>query len=215
MAEVTVLGVGGTNVGTVTEQIALSHTYGSGENDSCRNTVKAVSTLLNGIHIDYYVSMTMDAVEILNDLVGGVTVTVLNDLSHVDPALVKDATLTLTGEQALKYVRNRYGLEDSSNIGRMDRQQQYINALYEKTVDYAAGTEDFSSTVLLQLSEYLVSNLSVSHAEDLLNTIASYTKKDLHSIKGESVVGEKFMEFYPDKASIESIVVELFYKVKE
>jgi anionic cell wall polymer biosynthesis LytR-Cps2A-Psr (LCP) family protein len=159
--------------------------------------------------------MTMDAVKILNDLVGGVTLKVLDDLSHVDPALVKDETLTLTGDQALKYVRNRYGLADSSNVGRMDRQRQYINGLYEKTVEYAAGTEDFSSTVLLQLSEYLVSNLSVSHAENLLDTIASYTKKDVHSIKGESVLGEKYMEFYPDKSSIESIVIELFYKVKE
>ena len=42
--------------------------------------------------------------------------------------------MTLQGEQALRYVRTRYGLEDSTNSTRMARQQQYINALYAKAL---------------------------------------------------------------------------------
>ena len=45
MAEINVLGIGGKKVGTVREQITLSHTYGTGAQDSCRNTARAVSGL--------------------------------------------------------------------------------------------------------------------------------------------------------------------------
>mgnify|MGYP000585160404 FL=1 len=68
----------------------------------------------------------MDAVPILNDLLGGVEVTVLDDFSGIDDTLIKGETVTLHGDHALTYVRERYGLEDSSNSTRMVRQRQYM-----------------------------------------------------------------------------------------
>lgn len=134
MAPVQVLGVGGKKIGTETMQLALSHTYGSGGADSCRNTVKAVSDFLYGIHIDHYLSFDRDAIAKINDLVGGASVTVLDDFSEVDPTLVKGQTICLNGEQAMNYVTARGGMEDSSNLARMERQRQYIKALREKTI---------------------------------------------------------------------------------
>ena len=75
----------------------------------------------------------MDAVPVFNDLVGGVEIEVLDDFTGIDDTLVKGKTVTLMDEHALHYVRTRKDLEDSSNSTRMKRQQQYINALYEKT----------------------------------------------------------------------------------
>ena len=116
MTEVPVLGVKGEPAGTVTEQIALSYTYGSGMHDSSKNTVEAVSMLLQGVEIDHYITMTMDAVPIINDMAGGVTVKVLDDFSGIDDSLEKDKEVTLKGEQALTYIRSRSGLEDLSLI---------------------------------------------------------------------------------------------------
>ena len=84
MTQIRILGVTGEPAGTFTGQLALAHTYGSGEEDSCENTVLAVSNLLYGMEIDHYVSLTMDGVALLNDLVGGVTVEVLDDFSGID-----------------------------------------------------------------------------------------------------------------------------------
>ena len=80
MAEIDVLGLAGNKVGTVNGQIALSHTYGKGGTVSNANTAKSVSRLLSGVKINHYMSITLDAVPIMNDLVGGVTVEVLDDL---------------------------------------------------------------------------------------------------------------------------------------
>ena len=105
MTEIRRLGIGGGNAGKFVGQLALSHTFGSGGSDSCLNTVKAVSGFLKGVKIDHYIAMTMDGVGILNDLVGGITVTIPVDMTMVDPAFEEGAEITLQGEQALLFVR--------------------------------------------------------------------------------------------------------------
>ena len=107
MCEIRRLGISGEKTGTVFQQLALSHTYGSGGKDSCRNSVKAVSRLLYDVPIDHYYAVTMDAIPVLNDLVGGVTVHVDDDLTAADPVLVQGTDVTLHGDQALHFVRAR------------------------------------------------------------------------------------------------------------
>lgn len=210
MAEVTVLGIGSKPVGTVTEQLALSHTYGSGGEDSCRNTVKAVEDLLDGPQIDHYISLTMDAVSIVNDMVGGVTLTVLDDLSSADPALKQGETVTLMGAQALTYVRNRFGLADSSNVARMNRQRQYLDALYHQTMSYTAQNGDFSMDALLRLSDYMVSDCSLTQMDQMLDNLPTYTVQGFQTIEGQSVVGPQFMEFHPDPDALKQLTLALF-----
>ena len=100
MVNVNVLGVAGNKVDTVTRQIALAHTYGNGRDVSCRNTADSVSSLLKGIKVNHYLSVMMDAVPILNDLVGGVEVEVLHDFTGIDDALIQGQKVTLTGESS-------------------------------------------------------------------------------------------------------------------
>lgn len=52
----------------------------------------------------------MDGIVEMNDLLGGVTVTVEDDFSQVDSSLVMGKRVTLTGQQALTFVRSRRGV---------------------------------------------------------------------------------------------------------
>ena len=211
MAEIPTLGVGGVDTGTVTGQLALAHTYGDGKILSCRNTVSAVSGFLYGAEIDHYVSLTMDAVAFVNDLVGGVTVTVMDDFSGVDPTLVKDTDVTLTGEQALTYVRARGSLEDSTNVHRMERQRQYLHALHQKAKELEAVDESFLIDALFDVSVYLVSDCTVNQLSDLGNDLLEYSGGDIRTIEGEAVKGEEFMEFYADEDALRELMLELLY----
>ena len=87
MVDMPELNLEGKEIGTMYAQLAYAHTYGTGVEDSCENTRKAVSNLLGGVNIDYYVAMNVDAIAMLNDAVGGVTVNVSDDFSRVDPSL--------------------------------------------------------------------------------------------------------------------------------
>lgn len=206
-----VLGVSGDTVGTVRKQIALSHTYGNGREVSCRNTANAVEKLL-GVRVDHYLSLTMDAVPVFNDLVGGVTLEILDDFTAVDPTMQAGETITLSGEQALVYVRARKGLEDPSNSHRMLRQKQYLEALYERSRQCVQEQEDFAATSALAITDYLVSDCSANKLESLMTRYAEKPMDTIYTLEGESVKGETFMEFYPDTDNVLETVIECFYE---
>lgn len=212
MTSMNVLGVAGDKIDVVNQQIALAHTYGNGKEISCRNTAEAVSNLLLNIDIDYYLSVTMDAVLTYNDYVGGVEVTVADDFSSIDDTLVKGEKVNLNGEQALKYVRSRYGLEDSSNSHRMERQRQYLRALYEKTKECINDDDDFIMNVAAKLSPYIVSNCSGTRLQAIMEKISDYELTEILDLEGETKKGEKHLEFYPDTKNIEETVLGLLYK---
>ena len=211
----TPVNVAGQKIDTQTMQIALSHTFGNGKEVSCNNTADAVSRLLYGVKIDHYVSLTMDAVALINDMVGGVEVTVLEDFSGIDDTLIQGEKVTLQGDQALTYVRTRYGVGDSSNATRMNRQRQYLQALFDQVRAKSEADESFSLNSSMELAEYMVTSGSVNQMQSLMDKIVAYGDVTIRSIEGESVVGDEFMEFYPDEQSLKKEVVELFTKPKD
>lgn len=215
MTEIQILGVTGEPAGTFTGQLALAHTYGSGEEDSCENTVLAVKNLLYGVGIDHYVSLTMDGVALLNDLVGGVTVEVLDDFSGIDDSLVQGETVTLKGQQALTYVRSRGGLEDSSNLHRMERQRQYLAALQQQLKAAVQQEDGFTLDALLQLNEYMVSDCTVEQLSDLGDSLAAYQVSDILTTPGDAQEGEEFMEFTVDEDALQQLVMDVFYEPVE
>lgn len=214
LVDVNLLGVAGNTISTERKQIALAYNEGNGREVSCRNTADSVSSLLCGIKVNHYVSLTMDSVAVFNDLVGGVELEIMDDFTGIDDSLVKGQTLRLSGEQALTYVRSRQGLEDSSNSTRMVRQQQYLNALYNSTVAKLAEDEQFVASAALRMGEYIVSDRSVTQLEDILRRFSDYEFTGIRSIAGETVMGEQFYEFHADETAVRSLVAELFYVAK-
>ena len=215
MAEIQQLGLGGKKIGTYTGQLALAHTYGTGGRDSCRNMVQAVSRFLYDVPIDHYFSLTMDAVPVLNDLVGGVTVHIDDDFSAVDPTLEQGKDVLLKGQQALTFVRNRRYLDDSSNLQRMNRQRAYIDGLYRQIMAKLQNDDRFGAKLASQLSDYSLSDLTTSQLSDLGEKLKNYPFTSIYSIKGETVLGEKYMEFYADEEDLQKTVINLFFREEQ
>lgn len=199
-------------LGTVNRQLSLAHAYGNRPEARCRNTVAAVSGLLYGIKIDHYLSLTMDGVVILNDLAGGVTLEVMDDLTELDPALKQGETVTLRGRQALTYVQARRGLDNPSSIRRMERQRQYLEALQGRLLSLRDADEHFTTSALLKLNEYMVSDCSVEQLSDLADSLEAIGVTDYRTLEGRSVEGEKYMEYYVDQAAARELVMELFWE---
>ncbi len=210
--EMPVLGLGGKPAGTATAQLALSHTYGSGLRDSCENTKAAVSNFLNGIEIDHYMALNMDAISMLNDAVGGVKVTVTDDFSAVDPTIPMGETV-LNGKQALNFVQNRKGVGNQMNISRMERQKSYIkgflSALKEKS-----KSASFIADTYGDIEEYMVTNTSAKGLSSTLSRYADYTLAEVISPEGENVTGGKYVEFHADKEKLSELTLRLFYAPK-
>lgn len=212
MTDIKILGVSGTGAGSFEGQLALAHTFGSGKEDSCINQVDAVSNLLYGVKIDHYIALTMDAVATLNDLAGGVTLTVRDDFSAVDDTLKKGETVTLMGKHALTYVRNRMDVADGTNLSRMERQRQYLIALQEQLTKCEKADPDFAQRAALSIADYMVSDYSANQLQDFSEKMSSYKAKDVQTLPGEAVMGKEYVEYYVDDAAVQDIVMQIFYQ---
>ena len=213
MTPITILGVLGNRSGVREAQIALSHGFGDGREQSCELTVEAVSNLLLGVDIDFYAAMNMDGIAALNDAAGGVTVILTEDFSTMDSAMTKGATLTLSGEQAEIFVRGRMNVGDGTNEGRMERQQAFMSALSEQLEKRQREDSRFAEMLYDALSPYLVTNLSKARLIKEAWYASDYEHVGPYSLEGTHEVGStSFMQFIVDEASLQEIVLELFYE---
>ena len=214
MAEIPALGVDGKSAGTTTAQLAVSYAYGNGIEKSAENTKKAVSDLLYGIEIDHYVALTMDAVKILNDAVGGVTVEVLDDFSAVDPDITY-GYYTLYGDEALTFVRARKNIGEHLNINRMDRQAEYMECFYDALKTTLEENPEFAVDTYEELESYMVTDCSVTTMAAMLDRYNRYEMGEFIVPEGENREGEKYMEFYLEEEAFQQMVLENFYAEKK
>ena len=212
MTEIQRLGMSGKKIGTFTGQLALSHTFGSGEKDSCRNTVLAVSRYLLDVPVEHYFSLTMDAIPMLNDLVGGVTVHIDDNFSAIDPSLEQGKDIRLKGQQALTFVRSRHHVDDGSNLSRMNRQREYIRGLYEQISKLLQESDSFARSLASHLADFSVSDLTTTDLANLADQLKDYRFTGIRTIAGEAKLGEKYIEFYTDEDALQSLVLELFFQ---
>lgn len=214
MVEMPRLNEHGKQTGTREAQLALSHTYGRGVEDSCVNTRTAVSNLLYGIPIDYYFAMNLDAVAILNDAVGGVTVTVKDDFSQVDPT-IQMGEMTLMGDQALIFGQMRMNVGDQLALTRVERQKEYMRGFIESLKETTTQSSTFTVETYEAVSDYVVTDMTLAIVSRLIENYQDYELGDSYTLAGENVLGEKHYEYYVDKDALDKLVLKLFYKVKE
>ena len=196
MTNIPWLGVTGEVGGYVYEQIALSHNYGSGLKDSCVNTCNAVSRFLFSAPIDHYVMISMGAVPVLNDSIGGVTVTIEYDLSSIDPEFTPGNTVKLKGEKSLSFVRARTGVGDQTNVSRMRRQRAYMSGyIAQAKAAFMSNAEILFDTVQ-SLGKYMLTDMTTEALAAVTDSISTYESKTAYTPAGESVRGEEYMEFY-------------------
>ena len=218
MLDMPELGLGGKIAGTAYGQLALSHTYGSGLKDSCENTKQTVSDFLYGLNINYYVAMNMDAVAILNDSVGGVTVDVTEDFSTVDPTIIQ-GQMTLNGQQALNYVQTRRDVDDQLNLSRMERQKKYMEG-FVQSFHRANQQDTFVVETYEAVSEYIVSDFTTKSISAVLDQFSGYALDEVVSLEGENKLGigkngETVYEFYPDEEALDAVILRLLYAPKK
>jgi len=210
VCEVRDLTESGEDLGTSFVQIALAHANGDGREMSCENTVLAVKNLFLGAEIDEYVCVTLDAIKVINHAVGGVTVTIEDDL-HSEEMKPGD-TVTLTDDQAMAFVRGRMSVADGTNVNRMSRQDQYLKSLAPLLKEKISQDEAFAADLYKDLQDCMVTTVSLGDISRLAKTYLDCEDKGTVVISGESHVDKhKYMAFEPNEEDIREIVTTLLY----
>lgn len=113
----------GVDTGEIDAQLCVQYGFGDGRHQSCSRTADAVSYLFYNLPISGYLSIYMGAVPALNDSVGGVEVSVLQNLSYPEKGVELRAgeKRTLSGTEAYYYLRGRDINEYDSATHRLRR----------------------------------------------------------------------------------------------
>jgi LCP family protein required for cell wall assembly len=86
-----------------------------------------------GVKIQFAGLITFDGVINMSDAVGGVQVCVSGNMNDKEVGLhLTSGYHTLTGAQALEFLRSRHGVGDGSDLGRISSQQVYLSSLVRK-----------------------------------------------------------------------------------
>ena len=214
MMDIPILGLGGKQAGTRYAQLALAHTYGSGLEDSCENVKKTLMGFLHGLTVDYYVAMNMDAIQVLNDAVGGVTVTVTEDFSEVNPTITM-GEMTLHGQQAIDYVRIRKDVGDQKNITRMERHKGYIDGFLQAMGSKTDVEPEFLLSAYEQVAPYLVTDCALETLSTLMNRYADYSVAQIVTPEGENIIADGHYQFIADEEKLDELILSLFYRPKK
>ena len=213
MTQVELFGEMGASLGTTTAQICTQHSFGDGKHLSCSRTVDAVKYLFYNLPIEGYLSMTMGAMSVINDAVGGVEVTVLEDIVNEDAGvnLKKGETVTLQGMEAYYYLRARDQEEFDSATNRLRRQEQYIAGLMAELKAIAQSGTSKALELYESIDEHIVTNVDfVSFITELKSY--EYEESRLYTVPGETVMGEKFEEYHVDDAALYDLIIQVFYE---
>lgn len=203
----------GTYLDTTDIQISLAHAMGFDQQVRAENTVDAVSHLLGDQTIDGYAMVNMGAIQVVNDMVGGVTVTIEDDFSDIDPSMKKGETVTLMGEQAEKYVRSRKEISDGSNQNRMSRQSTYEEAFKPAFRNKCAENSKFPLEVYHAMEDYMTTNISAKKFCRLAILMSDENQDEKVAISGTYGLDEDgWQTFTPDADSLQEAILELFYK---
>ncbi|MEY3296752.1 MAG: Transcriptional regulator LytR [Cyanobacteriota bacterium] len=144
---------------------------------------ESVSDLLGGVAIDRYVRINVQGVEKLIDALGGVTVTVPQDMKYQDDSQhlyinLKAGEQKLNGNQSLQFLRFRY--DANGDIGRIQRQQTFMRALAEQTINPATIAR--LPKILSVIQSNVDTNLSVEELLALLGYASQVNRSNVQML---------------------------------
>lgn len=217
MTDIDVYNESGAFVTTTKAQIAVQHGFGNGVEKSCEYQRQAVANLFYNLPIHGYAAINMSAISTINDIVGGVEVIVLEDLTKRDSTLIKDEKVHLMGQSAFWYVKYRDTGEFASADMRLARQKQYLTGFIAAAKKTAK--EDISVAIDLYqaILPQMVTDISVDEVAYLAPILVDYQfdKDSFYMVEGETVMGEQFEEFYVDEQALYELILEVFYEEVE
>ena len=188
-------------------QITLQYGFGDSPRRCCYLGKKCVSNLLHGMTIDGVMSMTMDAIPTVVEIMGGLKLTFDEDYSYIDPAYKKGATVTLNGTQAEKFVRYRDINETGSNETRVARQTWLVEQMFTQLRSLGGAT--FVDEVMDKAGKYIESDIS---AENLKKLSSYKVSGEMLKLPGKAMEGDHHDEFRYDEDALQKMVIDLFYE---
>ena len=216
MLEIRQYDVEGNPLTPVEEQLAYAFAAGNGGTRSCEITADAISDLLGGIPVDRYVVMNRSSLPYINQMLGGVTVTLPDDsLARQFPGLTAGNTVTLTDEQAAAFVRYRDTDQAFSNNDRMERQKVFVLGAIDKLEENVLQDPEQTWEQMndSNMSDYVMTNITQGQYLNYVNILEDLdlSQPNFYIPEGESDDSEELEKYYINENSLKQLILDIFY----
>lgn len=216
MLEIRQYDVEGNPLTPVEEQLAYAFAAGNGGTRSCEITADAISDLLGGIPVDRYVVMNRSSLPYINQMLGGVTVTLPDDsLARQFPGLTAGSTVTLTDEQAAAFVRYRDTDQAFSNNDRMERQKVFVLGAIDKLEENVLQDPEQTWEQMndSNMSDYVMTNITQGQYLNYVNILEDLdlSQPNFYIPEGESDDSEELEKYYINENSLKQLILDIFY----
>lgn len=187
---------------TVVEKINHAYAYGGGATQySAENAMRCVSELLAcdnriNVPINYYISIDLDGLSKLASALGGVEVTLDQNVPEVGK---KGETINLTGDKVRLYLQNRYDMSDGETTRQL-HEQTFIKSMAREIKEMGAvkSAPELYDTFLKFMRTNLSLDQVISFASVLDNTSIDDMQFNLIDGAGEIIDGVWYFRAHQD-----------------
>lgn len=184
-------------------------------------TATAVSDILMGMPINYYVVVDYDVVKKVVDSMGGVPMNITFHMHYNDPydkpplkIDIPEGYQVLKGDKAVEFLRFRKGSDGYSgypegDIGRIKAQQEFVKSAFRRALGFSLPK------VVKTTMENVDSDLPLGVATKLAAGAIGLDGEDMqtHMIPGKSGTKDGLSYWFPDEDEIEELLNSI-YKVE-
>lgn len=187
-------------------QINMQYAFGDSPERSCMLMKNRVSKLLYELPITSYCSVTMDGIAAGVEYLEGITLTLQDDWTDIDPSYKAGTTITLDAKSAERFIRYRDLENVDGNDVRMSRHSWFIREMFRQV---KRDRRYSAKELFLRLIPYMETDLDADTIVELSDATLS---PDIYKLPGEVAAGKHHAEYHLDEEALKQLLLELFYE---
>ena len=204
-------------------QICLQYGYAGGGELGLEEMKRAVSELMYGLPIHGACAVSYDAIKVVTDKLGGIEVTVPDDMTEYVPDFTVGSVHTLTSDNIIWYLQYRNVAEIGSPTVRLMRQKEFLKTAAVQVLSRIKQNPFFVKDIYEAVVPYMNTDISLNEAVYTASNAAKCTLNEqaFYQLSGEDTAVEYindngdedfFDDLYIDKEDLKRIMVEVFYQ---
>ncbi len=207
-------------IDTIYDEICLQYAYAGGGELGLAKMTESVSELFEGLPIHGTCAVSYDAVSEVIDRLGGIEVTVPDDMTAYNRAYVQGSTQTLTGKNVVNYLRYRDMHTLGSPTVRLTRQKAFMKTAATRVLQEIKTNPAFVKETYEAVKPYMNTDISIDEAVYIAAHALDCTFSDgsFYQLSGkdkEKYINDKgdyYNEYYLDEEALKSLMMKVFYK---
>lgn len=209
-------------IDSIYNQICLQYGYAGGGELGLTAMKECVSELFNNLPIHGVCAVNYDAVGIVVNMIGGVEVTIPEDMTMFNPTYTEGSRLRLTKGNVVMYLRYRDVTALGSPTTRLARQKEFLKEAISQTISEVKSNPRLVSDIYQAIAPYMNTDITIDEAVYLVAEFINYRIEDdsFYQLAGEDKQvdfvddsGKKdfYDDLYIDEDAKRRLIMEIFY----